>query len=84
MSPRQMASVTDGPRNLHFKFGQNLVSDSWDIADIEFVMVLTGGQVGGCVGGLSENGNKAISASIEAGVELSWVEAELGNMKKIA
>ena len=32
----------------------------------------TGGQVGGCVaGGLSETGNKAISASIEIEVELS-------------
>ena len=38
-----------------------------------------GGRVAGWVGGLSENGNKAISASIEVEVELSWVEAELGN-----
>ena len=29
-------------------------------------------------GWVSENGNKAISASIEVEVELSWVEAELG------
>ena len=34
---------------------------------------------GGWVGGLSETGNKAISALIEIEVELSWDEAELGN-----
>ena len=34
---------------------------------------------GGWVGGLSETGNKAISASIEIEVELSWGKAELGN-----
>ena len=42
----------------------------------------TGGRVaewpGGRVGGLSETGNKAISASIEIEVQLSGVEAELG------
>ena len=31
------------------------------------------------MGGVSEIGNKAISASIEIEVELSLVEAELGN-----
>ena len=29
----------DGPRNLPLKFGQNLVSNSRDITDIEFVWV---------------------------------------------
>ena len=46
MLPLQMKSVQGGPRNLSLKFGQNLASNSWDIADIEFVVV-----VGGCGGG---------------------------------
>ena len=37
MSPWQLESAQDGPRNLPLKFGQNRVSNSWDIADIEFV-----------------------------------------------
>ena len=90
MSPWQLKSVQEGPRNLFLKFGQNHVSNSWDIADIEFVVVLlrvggwvggrVAGWVGGWVGGVSEFGNKAISASIEVEVELSWVEAELGKI----
>ena len=32
-----MESVLDFPMNLHFKFHQNRVSNSWDIANIEFV-----------------------------------------------
>ena len=39
--PGQLASVKDGPRNLPLKFGHDQVSNSWDIADIEFA-------VGGC------------------------------------
>ena len=40
------------------------------------------GWVGGWVGGrVSENGNKAISASIEVEVELSCVEAEAKGKK---
>ena len=35
--------------------------------------------MGGWPGGLSETGNKAISTSIEVEVELSSIEAELGN-----
>ena len=66
MSPEQLKSVQDGPRNLFLMFGQNRVSNSWDIDDIEFEVVLL--RVGGWV---SENGNKAISASIEFEVELS-------------
>ena len=46
MSPWQLGSVKDGPRNLPLKFGQNQASNSWDIADIEFLMV--GGGGGGC------------------------------------
>ena len=30
-----LASVTDGPRNLPLKFGQNWVKNCWDIADVE-------------------------------------------------
>ena len=37
MSSWQLESAQDGPRNLPLKFGQNRVSNSWDIADIEFV-----------------------------------------------
>ena len=36
------------------------------------------------VGCLSETGNKAISASIEIEVELSRVEAELGNKGRLS
>ena len=36
-------SVQDGPRNLRLKFGQNRVSNSWDIADVEFSVVVVGG-----------------------------------------
>ena len=34
----QLESGQEGPRNLPFKFGQNRVSNSWGIADIEFVL----------------------------------------------
>ena len=43
MSPLQLESVYDGPSNLSLKFGQNRASNSWDIADIEFVVVVGGG-----------------------------------------
>ena len=39
ISPWQLAFAKDGPRNLLLKFGQNGVSYSWDIDDIEFVWV---------------------------------------------
>ena len=35
----QLESIQYGPGNLPLKFGQNRVSNSWDIADIEFVWV---------------------------------------------
>ena len=52
MSPRQMSllqveSVQDSPRNLILRFCQDQASNSWDIADIEFV-VGGGGGGGGC------------------------------------
>ena len=31
----QLAFVKDGPRNLLLKFGQNQVSNSWDIPDMD-------------------------------------------------
>ena len=65
MSMWQSEFVQEGPRNLSLKFGQNCVSNSWDIADIEFVVVLLR------VGGLSENGNKAISASTQLNFNLN-------------
>ena len=50
MSPWQLGCVKDGPRNLRLKFGQNRVSNSWDIADVEFtVVVVVGGGGGGGV-----------------------------------
>ena len=45
MSPWQMESVLNVHRNLPLKFHQNRVSNSWDIADIEFVWWV--GWVGG-------------------------------------
>ena len=35
MSPQQLASVNVGPRNLPLKFGQNWVSNSFDIPDMD-------------------------------------------------
>ena len=35
MSPRQLASVKDGPRDLPLKFGQNRVSNSGYIPDMD-------------------------------------------------
>ena len=35
MSPLQLESVQDGPRNLLLKFGQNRVSNSWYIPDMD-------------------------------------------------
>ena len=43
MSLWQLKSVQDGPRDLTLKFCQNRVSNSWDIANIEFVWVVVGG-----------------------------------------
>ena len=45
MLPWQLKSVPDSPRNLPLKFGQNRVTNSWDITDIEFMW---GGVVGWC------------------------------------
>ena len=39
MSPWQFKSIQDGLRNLPLKFGQNLISNSQDITDIDFVWV---------------------------------------------
>ena len=49
MSLRQFKYVQDGLRNLPLRFGHNQVSNSRDIADIEF---LWGGWGGGGWGGL--------------------------------
>ena len=45
MLPWQMESVQDGSKTLLLKFGHNRASNSWDIADIEFVwwLVVVGG-----------------------------------------
>ena len=43
MSPWQLASVKDGPRNLPLKFGQSRVINIWDNVDIEFAVGGGGG-----------------------------------------
>ena len=63
VSEWQLKSVLDISRNLPLKFHQNQVSNSWDIADIEFC----GGVV--C---------KVIFASNLTKVMLGWGWAELG------
>ena len=40
MSPLQLESVLDGPGNLSLKFGQNWASNSWYVANIEFMMAV--------------------------------------------
>ena len=55
-----MESVLDVPMNLHLKFHQNRVSNSWDIANIEFVWV----------GGYA----KSFSCLTQLKVMLGWVE----------
>ena len=44
ISPWQLESVLDVPRKLPLKFYQNWVSNSWDIADIEFLWWVVGVQ----------------------------------------
>ena len=62
------------------RWSQECVSVNRDIAYIEFLGgTFTGGWVGG--GWVSENGNNAISASMEVEVELSCVEAEAKGKK---
>ena len=39
MSPLQLKSILEVPRNVPLKFGQNRASNSRDIADIEFSVV---------------------------------------------
>ena len=34
-SPWQLTFIEEGPRNLRLKFGQNRVSNSWDIPDMD-------------------------------------------------
>ena len=47
MSTWLLESVLDDSRNLPLKFNQNRVSKSWDIADIEFAVVVGDGGGGG-------------------------------------
>ena len=56
----QLESVQDSPMNLCLKFGQNRVSNSWDIADVEF-------SVGGwwVVGGGGGGGVKSFSCKTQ-------------------
>ena len=64
----QFKSVQDSPRNLSLKFGQNRVSNSWDITDIEFVwwvawggIVQPGTKLGNCINILDFNDSKDFS-----------------------
>ena len=43
MSPWRFITILDVPRNLPLEFGYNLVSDTWDIKDIEFHWWWVGG-----------------------------------------
>ena len=47
MSLSQLEFVQYGPRNLPLKYGQNRVSNSSDIAEIDFAWVVDGGGGGG-------------------------------------
>ena len=42
MSPWWLESVLDVSKNLALKFGKSRASNSWEIADIEFVCVVVG------------------------------------------
>ena len=64
MSPWQLESVLDDPRILPLKFGQNRASNSWDIANYEFM-----------VGG---GGVKSFLCKTQTWVKLGWVELRLG------
>ena len=66
MSLWQLESVQDSPRNLSLKFGRNQVSNSWDIADIEFVW----GGVGWYL--------KSFSSQTQLWLNCCWVDVELG------
>ena len=79
MSAWQLASVKDGPRNL--KFGKHRVSNSWDIADIEIVVVLlrSGGWVGGRMGGCLNLKIRLSQPQLK--LKLSWVELRLSLAK---
>ena len=63
--------VVVDPRNPPWKFGNNRVGNSWDIADVEFPV---GGGGGGGGGGV-----KSFSCQTQL---LSWVEVELGLWQK--
>ena len=65
MSQWQLKSVQDGPRDLTLKFCQNRVSNSWDIANIEFVSWWV-------VGGVQSNFH------VKPKLRLGWVEVGLG------
>ena len=60
-----MEYVQDGPRNLPLKFGQNRVSNSWDIADIEFLW-------GGVVVWFAQSFSCPTFNYIEVTLLLSW------------
>ena len=63
----QLESVLDVPGNLILKFHQNRISDSWDIADIEFVWV---GGVGFA---------KQFSCQTQLRLNCRWVELGFDN-----
>ena len=60
MLPLHLKSVQGGPRNLPLKVGKHCVSNSWDIADIEFV-------VGGGAGGASVQSHFYVKPNVRLG-----------------
>ena len=66
-----LESILDVTRNLCLKFHQNRVSNSWDIADIEFVRWWV---VVGVVGGYA----KSFSCLTQLKVMLGWVDLWFG------
>ena len=74
MSLWQFKYVQDGLRNLPLKFGHNRVSNSWDIADIEF---LWGGVVW-----FAQSFSCPTSNYIEVTLLLSWGCDNIADMDK--
>ena len=51
MLPWLLTTVKNGPRKFTLKFSPNWVRDSWDIADVKYLVVCGGGVFGGGGGG---------------------------------
>ena len=69
--PVIVKSVQDGPRKLSIKFGQNRFSNSWDIADIEFEVVLL--RVGRWVSEIEFEVELRLSLAIRSVNVVGWI-----------